>query len=92
MNTYAIIYQNSQDIQKKYSIHAVIIELFESISSEYDEGISFIKSSENAGEILQKVENAVELGLSDVVYVMEVSNDFAAHGTTKVYRAVEDSL
>ena len=91
MKVYSIIHNNTE-LDRSGELNQVILEEFDMICSEYDDGIYFIRSEASAPEILNKLQNVFETRLGEIIYVIEVGADFAAQGTTKTIRAVEEAL
>lgn len=61
-------------------------------SEEFDEGLFFVSSEMDAGEIHSQIGNELELQLGDTTYVIELGGTFAGSGTTKVIRALTERV
>lgn len=70
----------------------MISDLFHEICCEYDDGLSFVRSDLDADSILAQLAKAVNVDLTETVYVMQLQGEFAAHGTTNAIRAPEDGI
>ena len=96
MNTFAITYPNTDtpgnSNGRAHEIARVIADLFDVICCEYDDGLSFVRSDLDAHSILTQIAEFVDLELIETVYVMQLGGEFAAHGTTKVIRALEGGM
>ena len=77
---------------RSHEIAEAISELFDVVSCEYDDGLSFVRSDLDAESILTMISDSVEPSLYEPIYVMALSGNFAGSGTTKVMRALESAL
>ena len=77
---------------RSHQIADAIDQLFDAVSCEYNDGLSFIQSDLDAESILAKLCEEVKPKLHELIYVMELASDFAAIGTTKVTNALKDAL
>ena len=77
---------------RSHQIAQIIDQLFTPVSCEFFDGLAFIKSDLDAHSILTKLKDKVEPDLNETIYVMELANDFASCGTTKVINALDNAL
>ncbi len=86
------IFHNNREKDRCPELHDVILSNFDHISSEYDNGLFFIRSGATAGEIREVIEDLFSMDMSDICYVMELGSDLSANGNSKTMRAIEDAL
>jgi len=92
MNHYLIAFHSFERNSKRDKLQDVLSTDYDLWASEYDEGLFFISSVLSSEEISEQLEEDVQRGVTETLFVFQLSGTWAGSGTINTCEALRERL